>query len=146
MAEISDDEAACIKRLAELYEMAQIENGAAYQDDPKYKLRIPDGKWEPVLGAMENYHAIDDVEHADLQRFFSFRITQTAVLYARQIVAKEAEKPKPRNIVDEVKEKAFGHPVIAWIIVVGLVAGAILVPLAAIISILINMKTLIEGK
>lgn len=114
----SDEEAACIKRLAQPFDIRRIDNGASNQNDPNLSLNLPKERWETVLRMMERYGAIHNVTHAAGIRFLHFRILPNAVELARQIREAEQESEAPRNIVEQIEKKAKSNPVFAWAIIV----------------------------
>jgi hypothetical protein len=123
-AQYTEAEIACIKRLAELYEARETQNGIRRQDDPKYSLGVPMDQWRAVLGVMVRDELIATVMHTDAGQYAYFQISPKVVLVARQIREQEAKPPK-RNIVEEVKETARGNRVLAWVIIAFIVLAAL---------------------
>jgi hypothetical protein len=134
---LNEHEIACIKRLAQLYDLGQIQNGSPWQEDPKFKLGIPEDKWISVLGTMEHCGAIDSVDHAEPIKYWEFRILPRAVQLARQIHDKENEKKEPDDMVDKIQNAARQNSFVAWLIICFLVVTAL-------VSVVSNSITILE--
>lgn len=111
---ISSAERDCILKLAAIYWSGNPEY--LWKDDP-HVLGLTADNYHVILGLMESYGAIDGAEHAAGQPYFIFRVTPKAVQLARRIEEKEAEPPKRKNVVEDLKYTLQCHPVAGWLLI-----------------------------
>lgn len=113
-ATITQTEIDCIKALAALYLAGHTDY---FCQSGHEALGLTPENFATILGLMEHYGAIENAQHAGGQPYFMFRVTPHAVQLARRIEAKEAEPPKRKNVVEDIKYTLQCHPVAGWLFV-----------------------------
>ena len=116
---LSEDEIACVKELAELFEnnaeWINYSSASREASGPTYDLlELPAGRREAILAMMQQIGAITQVQHSSEGRFIHFRITPKAVQIAREIGQQESAKRKRRDNVEEVKTTIRSNRAMAW--------------------------------
>ena len=136
------DEITCVQQLATLF--AKGVTFVSVGSEDANSLGLSDEKWEPVLATMEHIQAITGVVNTAEGRFSLFYITANAVQAARAIEEQEKKQERPKDIVAETSEIARSHPIASRFIIVSIIISAILVPIAALLTIIEKVVALFK--
>lgn len=111
----------CIRILARIFE-----NGQDRFHGPQYAMEAlraegmtfeGDVTWNGVMGMMQQYGVITDVETHNSILYGAFTITGRAVEFAKAIEHAEKKAAEPKDMVQHLTSSARKHPFVAWILI-----------------------------